>query len=445
MPAGDNLSIRGFSARTDIFVDGVRDFGGYSRDPFNVEQVEVTKGPASAYRGPRLDRRPINLATKAPTLARGLRAARSARGTDDYKRGTVDVNQPLAGVGLGAARSGLNAMWTDADMPGRDAVENERWGVAPSLAFGLGHADARSRSSYSHLDQDNLPDYGMPGCRPTPTCRWRSIGDQPRAGRLRATSTASPPATTRTRDRPGHRARLEHDLGGACTLRSLVRYGRTPARLGHHRAPLRQQQRQHRHQPPAPVPRPERRDPADQTRPDRPLRAPGRVDHALVAGVEVARETSDNFARIGPAAPLADLFDPDPDAPYPGPITRTGAERRHGRLAGRLRVRHRRSWASTGELTGGLRWDRFDVDYDSDARSPARSRRSTATTRCVSWRAGVVYKPRPNGSIYAGYGTSFNPSAEGLTLSAATAALEPEKSRSLELGTKWDVAGAGWR
>ena len=48
VPAGDNLTIRGFSARTDIFVDGVRDFGGYSRDPYNVEQVEVTKGPASS-------------------------------------------------------------------------------------------------------------------------------------------------------------------------------------------------------------------------------------------------------------------------------------------------------------------------------------------------------------------------------------------------------------
>src|SRR5262249_23604478 len=45
VPAGDNLTIRGFSARTDMFIDGVRDFGGYSRDPFNLESVEVAKGP----------------------------------------------------------------------------------------------------------------------------------------------------------------------------------------------------------------------------------------------------------------------------------------------------------------------------------------------------------------------------------------------------------------
>ncbi|MET0551764.1 MAG: TonB-dependent receptor plug domain-containing protein, partial [Vicinamibacteria bacterium] len=51
VPAGDNLSIRGFNARTDLFVDGVRDFGGYSRDPVTLEQVEVTKGPGSTYTG----------------------------------------------------------------------------------------------------------------------------------------------------------------------------------------------------------------------------------------------------------------------------------------------------------------------------------------------------------------------------------------------------------
>ncbi|HEY3492119.1 MAG TPA: TonB-dependent receptor, partial [Solirubrobacterales bacterium] len=63
----------------------------------------------------------------------------------------------------------------------------------------------------------------------------------------------------------------------------------------------------------------------------------------------------------------------------------------------------------------------------------------------VSWRAGAVYKPRPEGSIYAGAGTSFNPSAEaasGLNLSASTVALEPEESRGYEIGTKWDLLDA---
>jgi catecholate siderophore receptor len=66
VPAGDNLSVRGFNARTDIFVDGVRDFGGYTRDSFNIEQVEVSKG---RWRSPRV--------LRPPTAAGVPRAARS--------------------------------------------------------------------------------------------------------------------------------------------------------------------------------------------------------------------------------------------------------------------------------------------------------------------------------------------------------------------------------
>lgn len=61
----------------------------------------------------------------------------------------------------------------------------------------------------------------------------------------------------------------------------------------------------------------------------------------------------------------------------------------------------------------------------------------------LSWRAGLVYKPRVNGSIYIGAGNSFNPSAEGLSLATrggSLADIEPEKSFSYEVGTKWDVA-----
>ncbi len=66
VPAGDQLSIRGFSARTDMFVDGVRDFGGYSRDSFNMEQVEVAKGPTSSLAGRGSTGGAINQVSKAP-------------------------------------------------------------------------------------------------------------------------------------------------------------------------------------------------------------------------------------------------------------------------------------------------------------------------------------------------------------------------------------------
>src|SRR5688500_4314551 len=77
VPAGDNLTLRGFSARTDLFVDGVRDIGGYSRDPFNIEQVEVAKGPASARTGRGSTGGSINLASKTARLGDFSRASAS--------------------------------------------------------------------------------------------------------------------------------------------------------------------------------------------------------------------------------------------------------------------------------------------------------------------------------------------------------------------------------
>ena len=71
-PAGDNLTLRGFGARNDIFVDGIRDFASYTRDTFNVEQVEVVKGPASAQTGRGSTGGYINLFSKQPQ-ARHLR------------------------------------------------------------------------------------------------------------------------------------------------------------------------------------------------------------------------------------------------------------------------------------------------------------------------------------------------------------------------------------
>ena len=42
---GDSLTIRGFTARNDIYLDGMRDFGSYYRDPFYLEDIQVLKGP----------------------------------------------------------------------------------------------------------------------------------------------------------------------------------------------------------------------------------------------------------------------------------------------------------------------------------------------------------------------------------------------------------------
>ena len=122
VPAGDQLTIRGFSARTDMFVDGVRDFGGYSRDPFNLEQVEVAKGPASSLAGRGSTGGAINLVSKTPQLA-PIADAHARRRQRRLQAQHVDVNQPLDDFAIPGTAFRLNAMWTDTDVPGRDAVE----------------------------------------------------------------------------------------------------------------------------------------------------------------------------------------------------------------------------------------------------------------------------------------------------------------------------------
>ena len=88
------------------------------------------------------------------------------------------------------------------------------------------------------------------------------------------------------------------------------------------------------------------------------------------------------------------------------------------------------------EATGGARWERFDVDGVTTADAPVNR-----VDRMTSVRGGLVYKPVQSGSIYASYGTSLNPSLEGLSYNVANTDIEPEKTYTIELGSKWDVAG----
>jgi catecholate siderophore receptor len=160
-PAGDNLTLRGNSARNDIFVDGVRDLNPQSRDPFNIEQVEVTKGPTSAVSGRGSAGGAINLTSKAPSLRRVIGGS-FAFGNAGTWRGTADLNTSLSRLGLGERSAfRLNLLSHHAGVAGRNAVENDRWGFAPSLAFGLG-TPTRFTLGYYKLKQDNISDYGIP-------------------------------------------------------------------------------------------------------------------------------------------------------------------------------------------------------------------------------------------------------------------------------------------
>jgi catecholate siderophore receptor len=438
VPAGDNLSIRGFNARTDIFVDGVRDFGGYSRDPFNFEQVEVTKGPASVYGGRGSTGGSVNMATKNPNLTT-LNTGSFGVGNASFKRATVDLNQPLESLGDGVAFR-LNAMWTDAETPGRDVAANERWGAAPSLAFGL-DGPTRLTLDYFHLDQDNVPDYGIPWVPATNTA-LPEYADQPapvdfhnfyglRARDYENTATDMGTAT------------FDHDFSASLSLTNLFRYGVTdrdsvitaPRFATNDSTDIRRTDMKSRDQQDGIV--------ANQTALTG-FFPTGSMSHAVVTGLELTRESSENFVRAesGPVPPNTDLFSPNPNDPYQGVISRTGASTdgvaKSVAVYAFDTVDLDRSW----QVTGGLRWEQFETDYTSFDGLGGETPYGR-TDSMLSWRAGVVYKPRANGSVYFGAGNSFNPSAEGLSLatgSSSLAEVEPEKSQSYEVGTKWDVA-----
>ncbi|MGH8077967.1 MAG: TonB-dependent receptor, partial [Lysobacter sp.] len=390
IPAGDNLSLRGFSARTDLFVDGVRDFGGYSRDPFNLEQIEVVKGPASTHSGRGSTGGSINLASKVARQGDFSNGSVSV-GDNSQIRATADINHA---IGENSAFR-INLLGHSDEVNGRDAVENKRWGVAPSLSFGLG-TDTVTSISLFHLEQDNVPDYGLPWVpatnnvlvqsrdRTAPVDRSNFYGLLDRDYEKTETDMAT--------------VSVQHAFNDALTLRNITRYGRStrdsivtaPRFVSDNTTSINRTAKT--------------RDSVDRILAnvtDLTARfTTGGIEHTLLTGLELTREESSNRARTATNGTPADLFNPDFNAPYTGTIT-VGATTTVDADSAAGYVFDTLVLGPQWELSGGLRWDRFVVDTGTLSR----------TDTMLSGRAAAVFKPRENGSIYLGYGTSFNPSA----------------------------------
>lgn len=155
-PAGDRPVIRGFDASNSLFVDGMRSVGAQSREIFSVEQVEVTQGPGSVYSGWGAGGGAVNLVSKVPR-AENFFHATIGIGNADYRRSTIDVNRLVNDET--AVR--LNLMWQDSAKAGREQVTYRRWGIAPSVTFGL-NTPSQLSLSYYHLTSDEMPDYSVP-------------------------------------------------------------------------------------------------------------------------------------------------------------------------------------------------------------------------------------------------------------------------------------------
>lgn len=153
--AGDQFKIRGFDAKDDVYLDGLRDFGAYTRDAFDYDEVQVLKGPSGLMFGRGTTGGAINTISKTPFLKDKYSAALEG-GNGDHVRATADLNHAFSDTG--AAR--LNLMVTDTGVVDRDFVHASRWGIAPMIALGLG-TDTQWSLAWMHQHTDAHPDYGI--------------------------------------------------------------------------------------------------------------------------------------------------------------------------------------------------------------------------------------------------------------------------------------------
>ncbi|MDS1140544.1 TonB-dependent siderophore receptor [Pusillimonas sp. SM2304] len=443
-PTGDRPFIRGYEASTDIFVDGLRDYSRGSHEIFNLESVEITKGPSSAYTGRGGTGGSINLQTKTPKLNDFFEVS-AGYGTADQWRTTADGNIVFSDTG--AFR--LNLMKMGGEVPGRDGVTVDRWGVAPSLAFGLG-TPTRVTLSYSHIENNDMPDLGIPFAnaanpdRKTPpkVDRDNFYGRHNADFRENVFDTAT--------------ARVEHDITSNVTLRNTTRYGTT---LNHY---LMTRPSFDNCSAGDGAPCSTEGQGAQFTRSDRARWRSseslvnqtdifgsfmtGTLKHNFAAGFEISKE--DIYSKAMSGLPysdlprgqqfeLDDLYNPNPGGHYNNRITR-GPKTKDGDIKTRsLYVLDTIDLNDQFSVNLGARYDNFKVDNTEDSRKDT----------FFNYQLGLVYKPAPNGSIYLSYATSSNPSGENLGQAggadgpaggAAIRDLKPERSRSWELGTKWD-------
>ena len=152
---GDRYIIRGQEARSDVFVDGLRDPGMTVRESFAVEQLEITKGPSSTFAGRGATGGAVNAVTKQATTDVDFTKLSAGIGSDSYRRLTADTNYVLTDT----AAIRVNLLHGYQDVPDRAPADRERNGVA--LSFNLKPTDRLDiTADYYHLDALDKPDLG---------------------------------------------------------------------------------------------------------------------------------------------------------------------------------------------------------------------------------------------------------------------------------------------
>lgn len=445
----NDFSLRGFSTSGNIFVDGVRASGNYSRDAFNLEQVEVVKGPA-ADNGRGGAGGYVNLETKTPKsqdfVLGSVGVGLDEYGSDLRLRSTLDLNRRFSDGG--AMR--LNFLAEGGGIAGREHARQDSFGFAPSVAFGL-DSPTTVTLSWQHVEQNDRPDWGVPAAMIEGT-----LNHDPAVSGFRRDAYFGLLGDIDDVESDAVMARIEHRFASGLRLMNQTRWSSAD-----------------RH---AFFTVPANYDPATQavdtetlgftrknttlsniTNFDRRFRVGG-FGHHLAAGLELTREESDSGRHASVDAGIVSVLDPDP-ARAPGgaiPATQFG-EVKIDTVA--VYAYDTMEISPRWQVSGGLRIERYEVqlaskDATGGSQGPMDGYERSETT--VGGKLGLVYKPAPNASIYASYGVSgvppgswlSNPDSgrvgnnafpgwDGQNFSGA----REQRLTNLEIGTKWDFLG----
>ena len=440
---GNNFNLRGFTARTDLYLDGMRDRGQFYRDVFSLDSVEVLQGPSSMLFGRGSTGGVINQVTKLPA-ATPFAIGTVIGGTQPSIRLTADVNHPIDDTS--ALR--VAAMAQDVHST-RDVMENRDYGVAPSLRLGMGSATEFTFVALLTHNHD-MPDYGLP-----------PVNGAPAAVNRKSFYGATDDRTIQ--DVVNLNGTMSHKVNGSVTLRNQTYYSHyridaresgpnnvgtlsaagvytafPAANLGNVTAvPLTDLYvgiGSH-----------------DRVITDSSLYnqtdlisefETGAIRHQMIVGLELGRDTNDtqNSSRNIPGNPnnffrAVSLVDPlyAPAASLPS-VTGNHVDAHATDVA--PYINDTLSFGDFWKAVAGIRYDRYHASLTNSINPPPSASQTVGYT---SVRAGAIFQPTDAQSYYFSYGTSFNPSLETLALTSGQQSLDPETSRQYEVGGKWDV------
>ena len=457
---GDRFFIRGFDARNDIFIDGVRDSGVSVRENFFTEQVEILRGPGSTFSGRGIAGGAINIVTKQATTANSFYNMDTTFGTDQTKRVTLDVNQVINPT-LAVRAGGL---FQDANVAGRDYVKDNRNGAFVATTWTPIDA-VKVTANYIHTELTGVPDFGVPYYRPS------------------TTSTAGGPFPDFGANRNNWYGQINRDFyrtgQDIGTLNAEVQI--TPDLIVSNKfRASRSTQNYVGTLPESPVianplsastltMNPQSRLQitdvlANQTEATYKFQDGVGFKHTALAGIEVDRERSSIDKYLGltsegngvPVSPSGSptgvsVFSPQ-DTYLPGKaLALAGLPTKIGIDTVSGYVMDSANYRDLLILNGGFRYDNYSIKASGYAANGTLGQQS-AEFLIPNFNLGLTLKPAPNGSVYVAYATSANPvGAEfdgtstaygGLNPTLAggnTQIFGPEKNKAIELGTKWEL------